>query len=600
MASHEAQLVDLNGLFSFEDPQQLLDQVEAMALSLQIRLGDRSYQTDFTENYRELFTSTPRRLYRGDILEACRTCADHMMVNGISHSISVVTLQSAVSLRASLAVVLDFFQTPRSRGVIKSRLQTFDAAWVVFERNYVHDLMRIEAEAREPVITAIALEHELTSLEMKAASHEQRWHSGNPELPISAPREVQRQEHSRAESSAATGAESPCRRLRQLSDVGSPCRKQRQQSVAESASSSLGFGGSSSLGFSRQRQPSGAESNTIRSLDFQSLSLSQGQEEKSASGSSDTTSGTFKNNIHRLALSATSTSIRNRDCRASLEKLVCQMSMLNSLANVQGHGRDDMSVHVLEAAANIFLSCQEADETKGSATTGLKRASATARLLLALRVLKSFAELRSYFSEIGDSIMKIDPQLSNNTVLVQRLADWEEAWELGSEFLLEHDLLESFCGIVARAAEAQRSEPDLQSLIENQDAELFLVLPRLIVLWGLAEPGLSCLMERFLPHHFGKEEHADGLSQEMSSLIKEFGHVSKTLGRSNSFRDEVLVKRAVAGAGQACAVDDATGSVDRFMLLLEGFSMDLQRRKPEDWNRCCAILLLCVEAASAV
>eukprot|EP00439_Symbiodinium_sp_Y106_P060124 s136_g8.t2 len=207
------------------------------------------------------------------------------------------------------------------------------------------------------------------------------------------------------------------------------------------------------------------------------------------------------------------------EARGILTALCQEVSQMNSCANLHGHGRDDMTEEVLVAASSLLL------------RNGGSGAEAAVRRFLAAQVLSSFAEVRSYLASISNFVMEVDPQLACNTLLVKALSSWEEAWELGERLLLNEGMLQALSAVAALFA-GSGAPAELKRMLEDQDAELFLVLPRLVVLCSLSDERNAEVLRSLLPHHF--------------------------LGA------------AFAG-------------------------IELQRQKPSEWNQCCMVLLRCIE-----
>lgn len=192
------------------------------------------------------------------------------------------------------------------------------------------------------------------------------------------------------------------------------------------------------------------------------------------------------------------------------------------------------------------------------------------------------------------------------------LAAWEVAWELGNRSLLKKDVLQCFSSCAAMTLDAQRLAPSLPRLIDTRDAELFLILPRLVLLNALRAPNQSGLLRELLPHQFAecaeaeeKEEHreddrAAGKEAEFSSRLSElkqgFQEVQKSLLRASERSDrDFLTRRVISGPGAETEGDEP---LHNFLLTLEGLSVELQRYRPTDWNQTCSALLECIEAAS--
>mmetsp|Transcript_14542 Transcript_14542/g.31288 ORF Transcript_14542/g.31288 Transcript_14542/m.31288 type:complete len:537 (+) Transcript_14542:46-1656(+) len=165
---------------------------------------------------------------------------------------------------------------------------------------------------------------------------------------------------------------------------------------------------------------------------------------------------------------------QSEEARGILTALCQEVSQMNSCANLHGHGRDDMTEEVLVAASSLLL------------RNGGSGAEAAVRRFLAAQVLSSFAEVRSYLASISNFVMEVDPQLACNTLLVKALSSWEEAWELGERLLLNEGMLQALSAVAALFA-GSGAPAELKRMLEDQDAELFLVLPRLVVLCSLSD-----------------------------------------------------------------------------------------------------------------
>lgn len=315
--------------------------------------------------------------------------------------------------------------------------------------------------------------------------------------------------------------------------------------------------------------------------------------------------------LNRLAHSASNTSSKSHKV---LEQLAMQVASLNALANVAGKGREDLTLDVLEVAADIFLgrwqppSCVSLKESNTTAT------SAAIRQFLAKYVLESFLDMRNYLVAVADRMLYVDAQLCNNKAMVEALLAWEEAWELGSRFIMQPEMLAALCSTAAEIAGSLRYSPELARHLDGQDAELFLILPRLVLLCGLAEATQSVLPASFIPHHFmkqtGEEEQDEepctvpttSWSAEMTNLGKDFAVAVHAIATSRSHQEasyqsvwDVLVRRTIAGPG--AETDDDDESIHCFLRRLEGISLELQRTQPEAWNGCCAVMLQCINAA---
>eukprot|EP00931_Biecheleriopsis_adriatica_P018946 TRINITY_DN13068_c0_g1_i5.p1 TRINITY_DN13068_c0_g1~~TRINITY_DN13068_c0_g1_i5.p1 ORF type:complete len:625 (+),score=146.94 TRINITY_DN13068_c0_g1_i5:94-1875(+) len=554
-------LLEASG-FQNSEPEVFLAALESAAQELQVEKADRSYRNKFTENYRVLF-AREERCYLVSLFDACQ--AGHTVwVNGGSHEMEASAKMQAQSLRRSLASLNDILdrwakstllgQTPE----VKSLLARFDKTWALFEERYILWLIQVAEQARAPLMAAIGLERELFSQEC----HVHKFRNGQGIRM----KQIAQSPKRRRETSEGT----LCLRSREPSSAESPCSIQcavSENQVAEHLGSSF-FPGEMSL------------PGEVPQCDL-------------ASGS-----GTSRTENHLLMHTSHSASSRHDSgaCRQVMQSLVAQIAKLNALANVQGRGREDLTFDVLQSAADALEGTLEK-------TDGKLSAAASARHLVACRVLSSFADMRSYLAEVQQlEPGRLHPQLSNNTQLVKLLAAWEDAWELGARFLLKAEVLEALCEVCAHMARARSFSPELSSMLEDQDAEIFLILPRILLLCCLMEPTNFALPAMFLPHHFGRAESRregedcdDGaLSEEVLVLQELFEKATAFLKSSHTAVWDALARRAIAGSGKV-----ERDAVEVLMLKLEGLSVELQRHRPEEWNRCCSLLLQCIDAAAA-
>jgi uncharacterized protein YeaO (DUF488 family) len=299
-------------------------------------------------------------------------------------------------------------------------------------------------------------------------------------------------------------------------------------------------------------------------------------------------------------------------------KLVRSIAHLNSVANFRRKGRDDLTVEILWDATRTIKRC-EAAEKNGDSTDLL-----SAALSLSGDVVEAFLAMRKYLRETSKCLERVDPHLCNNVGLVGRLVDWEECWEVGRNYVQNEMFLNGICDLVAEIRLAQRITPSLKSMCEDCDVELFMVLPRILWLRGLAKPAAHFhVFKSLLPHRFTNIQESGNISQdqwpcdsELQALIEQFRGVYALLmsnwrsaGRiSDRSAWEVLIKRVVLGV-EGKAREDTYGSlspsvrsqaehaVESFMNKLEGWSMEIQRHNAEDWNQFMSIIIQCLSGS---
>ncbi len=97
--------------------------------------------------------------------------------------------------------------------------------------------------------------------------------------------------------------------------------------------------------------------------------------------------------------------------------MVDLITQINTVANINGKGRDDLSLDILLSAEGILRRIST-------------NQSRSARFL-AEKVKQSFLQMRMLFRKYDENIEIVDPQLKNNPDLVDALYIFESTWEKG-------------------------------------------------------------------------------------------------------------------------------------------------------------------------
>jgi hypothetical protein len=294
------------------------------------------------------------------------------------------------------------------------------------------------------------------------------------------------------------------------------------------------------------------------------------------------------------------TALESQDYLALQHKLITCLEHLNLAANVRRKGCHRLSAYTLIVARKVLA---------------VRGGGCPARVL-GERVVRSYARMREYLHEVGNRLEEVDPDLWRNADLVDQLEHWDESWEIGARYLQEPRQFHAICDMVAYLREVLKVVPDLARMCEDRDPELFLALPRAVLLAFLAAPRgpRAALLRRLLPHKFQPREGAaeDAAPSvpcpELLELSGHLGAVRLLLERSASSKAAawtVLLRRATSGVGcdtsglEGALEGEAREALDSFVRELEGLSMELQRtstggRTPEDWNEFADILVQCL------
>ena len=150
--------------------------------------------------------------------------------------------------------------------------------------------------------------------------------------------------------------------------------------------------------------------------------------------------------------------------------LICEM---NKVANIEGKGRDDLTIDILLKAEAVIR------KVSVNCSKSIRN--------LAEGVKTSFLKFRKMLSIYGENIESVDPQLKNNSELVENLLNLEQCWEKGKEFLLNDnnfDRLMFFSQLIEILCEKYK---DLSELIDTRDPSIFVSIPGLLILMCLED-----------------------------------------------------------------------------------------------------------------
>ena len=126
-------------------------------------------------------------------------------------------------------------------------------------------------------------------------------------------------------------------------------------------------------------------------------------------------------------------------------KLITILGKINSVANPEGMGRDDLGSEILLAAEGIF---RRISPTQSKAVRNL-----------AERIKKAFADFKTLLRKYDQNIEVVDPQLKNNVELVEILVEFENSWSQGLTYFLDSktfNQLLHFSQVIEATAEKHR------------------------------------------------------------------------------------------------------------------------------------------------
>jgi len=261
---------------------------------------------------------------------------------------------------------------------------------------------------------------------------------------------------------------------------------------------------------------------------------------------------------------------------------------------VNRKGREDLGPEVFTAAIDALQ--------KGQAAAGSPNG------FIIMEVAESYEAMRDYLRRVEPFLDQVAPRLSENTGLAARLAQLEEGWELGFNYLLNEPMRDAMNSLVMELKFIQSLDPRLTKLCESCDVEWLLVLPKLVWLCFLEHPDRHLeVLKGLLPHRFpegstsvsGDARYRDAGLQGLRVRFRRV-HVALAKAAAVPGAWEILVRWVAFGTeGLGLRPEDLQEGGElweavEFMKELENWSMELQRHCPQDWNQCSALLVRCL------
>lgn len=105
-------------------------------------------------------------------------------------------------------------------------------------------------------------------------------------------------------------------------------------------------------------------------------------------------------------------------------KLIQILGKINSVANPEGMGRDDLGNDILQTAEGIY---RRVSPTQSRAVRNL-----------AERIKKTFQDFKNLLRKYEQNIEVVDPQLKNNIELVEILVEFENTWSQGLTYFMDN------------------------------------------------------------------------------------------------------------------------------------------------------------------
>ena len=186
--------------------------------------------------------------------------------------------------------------------------------------------------------------------------------------------------------------------------------------------------------------------------------------------------------------------------------LIEKINDINPVTNVQGKGRNDFKIEVLQR-------CEELLHQKGQSAAVRK---------LADQVKGTLQLFRTLISKYGENIEVVDPMLRNNQELADVMGDLEKAWALAKSQIVDQDKYQQLLNLSISIEAAATKYKAFSEMIETCDSDIFIAIPGLAVLKTLTHAQEDeSICRRFLPSMFQEgEEACKKYSELKSSYLK--------------------------------------------------------------------------------
>lgn len=255
-------------------------------------------------------------------------------------------------------------------------------------------------------------------------------------------------------------------------------------------------------------------------------------------------------------------------------KLITILGKINSVANPEGMGRDDLGQEILLAAEGIY---RRISPTQSKAVRNL-----------AERIKKAFQDFKALLRKYEQNIEVVDPQLKNNLELVEVLVEFENSWSQGLTYFLDAKKLTQllhFSQVVEATGEKHKQ---FAEQLEQRDAEIFLNIPSLLILKSLENDDKE-ICSFFYPDMFQKGEGGQG--SKVDDLRKIYERLRKQVGAYELYNlmEKCLIEVQLDTSDKRLYTDL---DLERLLLReIKGLAMQLSRFKPADWNKFLDVVI---------
>ena len=252
------------------------------------------------------------------------------------------------------------------------------------------------------------------------------------------------------------------------------------------------------------------------------------------------------------------------------EKLTKQLGQLNTVANSEGKGREDLSIDILISAEGIM---RRVSPNQSRAVRSL-----------AEQIRNSFMNLRYLLRKYEQNIEIVDPQLKNNPELVEALLAYETSWEKGKAYFTHGKTCSQLIHVSQIIEATSEKYKEFEEQIEYRDADIFLTIPCLLILKGL-ENNDKEICKYFL-------SGIDDPKTKYGKMFLELKELYQKAGEGLNYYDYYNhIERLILNIPSENQILKENKEIDGVVHIIKQLSIELQRAKPAEWNSFLDVLL---------
>ena len=256
------------------------------------------------------------------------------------------------------------------------------------------------------------------------------------------------------------------------------------------------------------------------------------------------------------------------------ERFVKVINELNKIANINGKGRDDLTIEILLKSETVLCTVSDIK------SKGMRK--------LAMAIKNTVNDFRELFKKYNMNIEGVDPQLVNNPELVSLLYNFEILWEKGKKYFTDknkYNHLLLFNQIVEVIGEKYSNE-QIKNLIDQSDPIIFVTIPAVLILRAIDNKDVD-IIKQYIPNIDNKNEENCKLYSNLAKVVKEvYDKVKDNYYGYNLFEKFVLFdgtdEEEKITNEMRKYIDSAV--MKDFKKDIKILSMNMQRYKPKEWN----------------